>query len=71
MKKVFIIAAIIAVLAIIAIPTPDTAKCADCGQEYKIADMVQWSGENSIVYVCRHCAYEMSICPDCINGTHK
>lgn len=74
MKKnlVIIVLAIIALIAI-ALPSPCTERaiCADCGQEYETAEMVQMSGANEIVFICKYCLDEMRTCEDCINGTHN
>lgn len=56
-KNLAIIALAILAVVAIALPSPYTthAVCADCGQEYKTEDMAQMSGENQIVFVCKHC----------------
>ncbi len=46
----FVIAAII-----FDIHTPSTAKCDVCGAEKDIEQMVQLSGESSIVFRCHEC----------------
>lgn len=56
-KNLAIIALAILAVVAIALPSPYTthAVCTDCGQEYKTEDMAQMSGENQIVFVCKHC----------------
>ena len=57
MKNIIITIIALAAIAVVAIalpsPNSDVAICHECGESHSIESMVQMSGENGIVFICK------------------